>query len=73
MRNNFNAILLVFCSVFFIACSSEDNDQAVAEEGHVWEEQTETINKAKEVEGMLMDSATNMQNKIENQDMTISY
>ncbi len=56
---------MLLCS-FLIACSNESAD-AETEKDHVWKEQTETINKAKEVEGMLIDSATNMQKAIDNQ------
>lgn len=68
MRNTINTMLLVIISVFLIACSDEGDSDSQAKTDHVWKEQTETINKAKEVEGMLMDSATNMQNAIENQE-----
>ncbi len=56
---------ILLCS-FLIACSNESAD-AEAEKDHVWKEQTATIDKAKEVESMLMDSAKNMQEAIEDQ------
>ena len=61
--------MLLLCSfVIVTACSNEGDNNTEAKKDHVWKEQTETINKAKEVEGMLIDSATNMQNAIENQE-----
>lgn len=60
-------LLLVSCSIF-VACSDEDNSSsAEAKKGHVWKEQTETINQAKEVEGMLLDAAENTRKTIEQQ------
>ena len=60
--------LLIFSCSCLIACSNEGDNGVEAKKDHVWKEQTDTIDKAREVEGMLMDSATNMQNAIENQE-----
>ena len=68
MRNFIRAILMMFSCFFFIACSNEGDSNSEAKTDHVWKEQTETINKAKEVEGMLMDSAESMRSSIENQE-----
>lgn len=68
MKKVIKVMLLLFSCSLFIACSSEDDSNAEMNHDHVWKEQTDTIDKAKEVEGMLMDSATNMQNAIENQE-----
>lgn len=46
------------------ACSGEDND---AQQGHVWQEQTDTMDKARAVEGMLQDAADAERKKIEEQ------
>jgi len=59
-------LLIVSCS-FFIACSNEGDNSAEAKKDHIWKEQTDAIDKAKEVEGMLMDSAKDMQSSIEQQ------
>lgn len=67
MKSYINAMLLLCSFVIVTACSNEGDSNTEAKKNHVWKEQTETINKAKEVEGMLMDSATSMQNAIENQ------
>jgi hypothetical protein len=56
---------ILLCS-FLIACSNESAD-AEAKKDHVWKEQIGTIDKAKEVESVLMDSAKNMQEAIEDQ------
>ena len=67
MKALIKLLLLTLSSLLLIACSDQSSDTAASND-HVWKEQTETINKAKEVEGMLMDSATNMQKAIENQE-----
>lgn len=51
--------LLVTFLLFFIACSDEDK----ASSDNVWKEQTQALDKAKEVEGLLKD-ATDQQRKI---------
>lgn len=56
-------ILILFSII--TACSDEKNNVGSQSNDHVWEQQTETINKAKEVEGLLMDSAENTRNAIE--------
>ncbi len=57
--------LLVTFLLFFIACS--DDDKGISENkgngDHVWKEQTQALDKAKEVEGLLKD-ATDQQRKI---------
>ena len=62
---------LLFLNIFLFlaACSGEgDSDSTTSKQGHVWKEQTDTINTAKQVEGMLMDSATNTRNMIDQQE-----
>jgi uncharacterized protein YcfL len=65
MKKVIKVVLLTVSYLLFVACSSEDNNQAVSEKGHVWKEQTDTINKAKEVEGILMDSADQTRKALE--------
>ena len=67
MQNFITTIMLLSSCLFFVACSDENSSSADAEKDHVWKEQTDTINKAKEVEGMLMDSAENTRKAIEDQ------
>ena len=60
-------LLLVLC-LFFIACSDESNNgNTDSKKDHVWKEQTDTINAAKEVEGMILDSAKQTRKTIEQQ------
>lgn len=62
-------LLLISCSTF-TACSGEgdsNSKNASTEKDHVWKEQTDTINKAKEVEGMIMDAAEETRKAIEQQ------
>jgi len=54
----FTFLLLVY------GCSDEDTD---AGKEHVWKEQTDTLNKARAVEGLLQDSADAERKKIEDQ------
>ena len=60
---------LFLCScLMFSGCSSEgDNNNVDARKDHVWKEQTDTIDKAKEVEGIIMDSAEETRKRIEQQ------
>ena len=62
-------ILLLFVScLLFVACSDESNNvNAESKKDHVWKEQTDTINAAKEVEGMILDSAKETRKTIEQQ------
>lgn len=65
----FNKILLLLLTcLLFAACSDDDNsDTADSKKGHVWKEQTDTIDKAKEVEGMILDSAEETRKAIKQQ------
>lgn len=68
MQHFIRLVFLLFSFLLFIACSEEtDSNAADVEKDHVWKEQTDTIDKAKEVEGMLIDSAEATKNAIENQ------
>lgn len=64
--NNFIKVflMLVSCSIF-AACSDESNSSADAKKDHVWKEQTDMIDKAKEVEGMMLESAAATRNLID--------
>jgi len=59
-------LLLVMTALLMSACSDSDKTQKV-EQDHVWKEQTELIDKAKNVEQMLQDSATLQQQRINEQ------
>ncbi|MCZ6526363.1 MAG: hypothetical protein O6928_07420 [Gammaproteobacteria bacterium] len=61
-----NAIIKVFLisMIIFLTACSEDKETSGE---HVWKEQTDTINKAKQVEAMIMDSAEKQKKAIEEQ------
>ena len=66
MKNFIRAFLLLISCSILAACSDESNGSgAEAKKDHVWKEQTEMINKAKEVEGMVLDSAAATRKAIE--------
>lgn len=50
----FRLALVLAAGIHLGACSSEDNE--VTE--HVWKDQVEAIDKAREVEGVIQDAAT---------------
>ena len=52
---NILLILLITNVMVLAGCSGEQ--EGTGDGGHVWKEQTDTINKAKEVESMAMDQA----------------
>jgi len=62
-------ILLGVVILFISACS--DDEEAASENklsgDHVWKEQTQTIDRAKEVEGMLQDAADQQRKLIDEQ------
>ncbi len=53
MEKALYAVFLIMACLLFGACGS-DEDQTKGE--HVWKEQTDTIDKAKAVEGLLIDA-----------------
>jgi len=61
-----NAIIKVFLisMIIFLTACSEDKETSGE---HVWKEQTDTINKAKQVEAMIMDAAEKQKKAIEQQ------
>ncbi len=56
--------MLVLCSIF-VACSDESNNDVEAKKDHVWKNQTDAIDKAKEVEGMMQDSENKMREALD--------
>jgi outer membrane biogenesis lipoprotein LolB len=68
MQKFIKVLLILFSYLIFTACSDEtNNSNADAKKDHVWKETTDTIDRAKEVEGMMMDAAKNTQRAIEEQ------
>jgi outer membrane biogenesis lipoprotein LolB len=68
MKNYIKIFLLLISGLMLIACSDESSSVSTeTKKDHVWKEQTDTINKAKEVEGMLLDAAENTRKTIEEQ------
>ncbi|MCG8380196.1 MAG: hypothetical protein MI865_12090 [Proteobacteria bacterium] len=59
-----NTLLLILMSIFMFACS-EETDKVSGSGDHVWKEQTDTIEKAKEVEGIILDSAKQTREAVE--------
>jgi hypothetical protein len=58
-------MFLVFSVVFMAGCSGEQEGTGGGD--HVWKGQTDTIDKAKEVESMVMGQAEDMRKAIEKQ------
>ena len=56
--------IIVSCLILF-GCSDESSS---SQKEHVWKEQTETLNKAKEVEVMLLESAAATREAIDKHD-----
>ncbi len=59
----FKIFLIILPILFIIGCSDEQDKV----EEHVWKEQTDMIEKAKDVEKMLNDAARQQQKLIEQQ------
>ena len=59
-------LLLVLVSTLFIAACSDESDSKASSD-HVWKEQTDTIDRAKEVEAMMLKSAEDRSKSIEEQ------
>ncbi len=53
--------LVILASIFFMAACTDNNDSNVSGD-HVWKDQTDSIDKAREVEA-LMEKATAEQSK----------
>jgi len=65
MKYSFRFFLISIYCLFAIACSDGNSNNTDSKKEHVWKEQTDTINKAKEVEGMMLDSAEATRKAIE--------
>jgi hypothetical protein len=59
-------LVFILFTLLLLAAGCSDED-AEAKKAHVWKEQTDTIDKAKAVEGILQDSADAERKKIEDQ------
>jgi len=60
-------LLTVFLLICLNICGCSDNSDTQAKKDHVWKEQTEAIEKARAVEGMLQDSAEAQRRQIQEQ------
>ncbi len=62
-------IILAAALMSFSACSGDEqgSSENKGSGDHVWKEQTQTIDKAKEVEGLLQDAAEKQRQAIETQ------
>jgi outer membrane biogenesis lipoprotein LolB len=63
---------IIFLSTVILLVSACSDDESATPEkklsgDHVWKEQTQTIDRAKEVEGMLQDAADQQRKVIEDQ------
>ena len=68
MNDSLKMVLSLIVCLILTACSGEDSSNSSdAKNDHVWKEQTDTIDKAREVEGKLMDSAEETRKLIEQQ------
>lgn len=56
--------ILLICILVLNGCSENNSSE---KNDHVWKEQTEAIDKAKAVEGLLMDSAEDQRRQIHDQ------
>ena len=59
-------LLLLLIPGFLLSACSDSSENSVGED-HVWKEQTETIDKARKVEGMLKQAAETQKKAIEEQ------
>jgi len=60
-------IISILCAIVFLLFACSDNNDAQSKKDHVWKEQTNAIEKAKEVEGMVQESADEQRKLIEEQ------
>lgn len=56
-------VLFLILPVLFITACSDETDRVDGD--HVWKEQTDMIDKAKEVEGLINDAAIEQRKQIE--------
>lgn len=68
-RNLFIKLAIIFplVSVVFLSSCGDSNQDAQQKKDHVWKSQTDTIEKAKAVEGILQDSADTQRQKIQDE------
>ena len=63
--------IILLGTVLFLISACSDDESAKPEKklsgDHVWKEQTQTIDRAKEVEGMLLDAADEQRKVIDEQ------
>lgn len=65
--NFLNKVFYIMVSCLFLfGCSEESSNSD--QKDHVWKEQTDTIDKAKEVEGMMLESAAATRKAIDKYD-----
>lgn len=57
-----HAIVIILFSLSLIACSDDKTDKV---EQHVWQDQTDMIGKAKELEGLVLEQAEQQRHLIE--------
>ncbi len=57
-------LVILMCALILNGCSEDNNTQS---KDHVWKEQTDAIEKARAVEGMLQDSAEAQRRQIQDQ------
>ena len=59
-------LMFIFVLIVLSACSAESESQSEKASGeHVWKAQTDSLDKAAEVEGMILDSAEQTRQAIE--------
>ena len=59
--------LTIYLMIVLNVCGCSDNNEAQEKKDHVWKEQTEAIEKAKAVEGMIQESAEAQRRQIQEQ------
>ncbi len=71
-----NKMLMLLLTMLLFTAACSDDDKAASENKssepelsgeHVWKDQTDTIDKAKEVEGLIQDAADKQRQSIEDQ------
>lgn len=67
MKSYMKVFLLLISYLIFTACSDENNSSSEPDKDHVWKGQTDSIEKAKEVESMLKESEKSMKDAMEKQ------
>ncbi len=63
-------IIILATALMLVSACSDDEQGSSEDKGsgdHVWKEQTQTIDKAKEVEGLLQNAADQQRKAIDNQ------